>query len=63
MTPLRAYRKANGLTLGQVAPKLGVSESQLSRIERVGTPKLKLAMDMAALTEQPIEQFLKADAA
>jgi len=62
MTPLRAFRKKNKLTLGAVAPQIGVSESQLSRIEREGTASLDIALRLAELTAQPIEAFSKAQA-
>lgn len=50
MTPLRAYRKERKLTLGDVAPELGVSDSQLSRIEREGTDSLRLALKLSDMT-------------
>lgn len=50
MTPLRAHRKAKGLTLNDIATVVGVSESQLSRIERDGTDSLGIALKLAEIT-------------
>lgn len=60
MTPLRAYRTREKITLGTVAARIGVSESQLSRIEREGTAKLKIALALADMTKAPVADFLKA---
>jgi transcriptional regulator with XRE-family HTH domain len=57
MTPLRAYRKTNKLTLAEVADMIGISEGQLSRIERFGTDALGIALKLAALTKTKPEQF------
>lgn len=44
MSDLRTRRKELGLTLAQLAAKVGVSEGQLSRIERGGKPSLSSAL-------------------
>lgn len=44
MNALRNRRKELGLTLAQLAAKVGVSEGQLSRIERGGKPSLSSAI-------------------
>lgn len=59
MTPLRAFRREKEITLKALAPFIGVSESQLSRIEREGTPLLRIALKLAEITEEPVESFLK----
>ena len=63
MTPLRAYRKANGKTLSEIAEGLGLSEGQLSRIERFGTTQLDVALKLAALTKSPAASFQKEESA
>lgn len=63
MTPLRAYRKDRGLRLREIKDIIGVSESQLSRIERDGTPKIEIARRLSVLTGHPLESFQKALAA
>jgi transcriptional regulator with XRE-family HTH domain len=63
-TPLRAYRRNKKMTLREFAVQAGVSEGQLSRIEREGTTSLERALDLARITALPPESFLKtADAA
>jgi transcriptional regulator with XRE-family HTH domain len=61
VTPLRAFRQAQcpKMPLHQLAEKVGVSESQLSRIEREGTDSLPLALRLAELTSLPVEAFAK----
>ncbi len=63
MNPLRRHRKAKGLTLDDVAPDIGVSPSQLSRIEREGTASLEVAIKLARVTGDPVEAFRKPEAA
>lgn len=57
MTPLREYRKAKKLTLHQLSKTVGVSEAQLSRIERFGTTSLDRALSLAAHTGLRPEDF------
>jgi hypothetical protein len=61
VTPLRAFRRAQTpkLPLWRLAETVGVSESQLSRIEREGTDSLPLAMRLAEITSLPVESFAK----
>jgi transcriptional regulator with XRE-family HTH domain len=61
VTPLRAFRKAQAqkMPLRELALKVGVSESQLSRIEREGTDSLPLAIKLAEITSLPVEAFAK----
>jgi transcriptional regulator with XRE-family HTH domain len=63
--PLRKYREAQRpkLPLKQLAEEVGLSESQLSRIEREGTDSLSLARKLAEITKLPIEAFAKPEAA
>lgn len=65
VTPLRAFRKAQAekMPLRELAEKVGVSESQLSRIERNGTDSLPLAMRLSEITNLPVEAFAKPDEA
>lgn len=65
LTPLRAFRKAQAekMPLRTLAEKVGVSESQLSRIEREGTDSLPLAIRLAEITRLPVEAFAKPQAA
>lgn len=61
MPPLRAYRLAQTpkVPLRKIADDIGVSESQLSRIEREGTDSLPIAMKLAEITSLPVEAFAK----
>ncbi|MCR5875136.1 helix-turn-helix domain-containing protein [Phenylobacterium sp. J426] len=58
-TPLRTFRHAQTprWSLKDVAEALGLSESQVSRIERDGTTSLPLAMKLAKITGLPVESF------
>lgn len=56
-TALKTFRRENKLTLADVAGKVGLSESHLSRVEREGTDKLPLAQKLAAVTGLPLEAF------
>lgn len=62
-TPLKAHREQAKLTLSAVAKQLGISESQLSRIERQGTDSLDLALRLAKITNTRPEDFRKRAAA
>ena len=63
MTPLREYRKTHGLTLTELAPRIGVTDGQLSRIEREGTTMLDIALKLSELTKHPPAAFQKREAA
>jgi transcriptional regulator with XRE-family HTH domain len=56
-TALKTYRRANSLTLADMAEKVGLTESHLSRVEREGTDKLSLAAKLATVTGLPLEVF------
>jgi transcriptional regulator with XRE-family HTH domain len=62
MTPLREYRKAAGVTLADLAPRVGVTEGQLSRIERFGGASLTTAAKIEELTGLSAASFVKAPA-
>lgn len=62
-TPLREYRQGRKMTLRELATIVGVSESQLSRIERDGTQSLERAVALATKTGLPVESFLRRAAA
>lgn len=59
--PLRCFRKAQSpkLPLKALAAQVGISEGQLSRIERQGTDSLEMAMKLAEITNLPVETFAK----
>ena len=59
MSALRTRRKELGLTLAQLAAKVGVSEGQLSRIERDGTSSLDRALKVARETGVPVEELIR----
>lgn len=61
-TPLRKYRREHKLTLKDMAPSAGLSDSQLSRIEREGTHSLPTAIKLAALTGLPVQDFAPPEA-
>jgi transcriptional regulator with XRE-family HTH domain len=56
-SPLRAYRKAQKLTLGVLSEPVGVTPGQLSRIERFGTTSLPTALKLAEITGLPVADF------
>lgn len=58
-TPLKSYRKENRLTLADVAERVGITESHLSRVERAGTNMLPLAMRLAEVTGLPVQSFVR----
>jgi len=45
------------MTLRQLSEIAGLSEAQLSRIERFGTTKLTVAMRLAEITGHPATSF------
>lgn len=57
--PLRRFRNAQSpkLSLKALADQVGLSESQLSRIEREGTTSLPQAMKLSEITSLPVEAF------
>jgi transcriptional regulator with XRE-family HTH domain len=65
VTPLRAFRTAKSpkMPLRELAAKIGVTEGQLSRIEREGTDSLPMAIKLAEITGLPVESFGKAERA
>jgi len=57
--PLRAYRRANGISLGELAHQVGVSEATLSRIETwKQTPSLSLVGVLRDKTGLTADAFL-----
>ena len=50
MSTLRNRRKEMGLTLVELAEKVGLTAGQLSRIERGGSPSLKTALALERVT-------------
>lgn len=65
ISPLRAYRLAHKpkMPLRTLAERIGVTEGQLSRIERGGTTSLETALRLATATGLPIEAFTRQRAA
>lgn len=61
-TPLRSFRRSQTpkMSLKVLATRVGVSESQLSRIERDGTHSLPQAIALAKATGLPVESFAPA---
>jgi len=53
-TPLKAFRRNNGLKLRDLAEQIGVTEGQMSRIERNGTNSLSTALRIANVTGLPV---------
>lgn len=60
MNALRNRRKELGLTLAQLAAKVGVSEGQLSRIERGGKPSLSSAVAIERETGVTVAALVEA---
>jgi transcriptional regulator with XRE-family HTH domain len=54
---LRQYRKDRKLTLVELSAKVGLSHSQLSRIELDGTHSLPTALKLVEVTGLPVETF------
>ncbi len=63
VTPLRAYRKAQGWSLDVLADKLSLSAPQLSRIERNGSHRLATALHIAQVTGLPAADLMKKEVA
>lgn len=63
ITPLRKFRRDRKLTLRDFAKQVGVSEGQLSRIEREGTTSLGRALSLAEKTGLAAEVFLRKETA
>lgn len=61
LSPLRKYRRATGLTMEALADRVGVSPSQMSRIERKGTHSLPVALKLAGITGLPPQSFAPVD--
>lgn len=62
----KGWRKAKKLTLSELAEKLGVNPSTLSRIERgLSQPHLRLAARIAKLScgAVPVKSWIQEDAA
>ena len=63
-TALFRYRRERALTLAGLKAalkgKVGLSESQLSRIETTGTSSLSTALKLAEATGLPVESFVRA---
>jgi len=57
METLRSKRKALGLTLSQLASRVGVTEGQLSRIERFGGASLATAVRLEQETGVPASEI------
>lgn len=57
--PLRAYRASQSpkIPLRTLAEQIGVTEGQMSRIEREGTTSLPHAMKLSEITGLPVETF------
>lgn len=55
--PLKTFRKTRGWTLKVLGDAIGVTEGQMSRIEREGTTSLPHALKLAELTKLPVETF------
>jgi len=49
-TPLRIQRKNLGLTLADLAERVGITQGQLSRIERGGRASLNTAVKIEEIT-------------
>lgn len=65
VSPLRAFRQSQQprMPLRTLAERIGVSEGQLSRIERGGTTSLDMALKLASETGLPVEAFTRQSAA
>jgi transcriptional regulator with XRE-family HTH domain len=63
--PLRAFRHSRTprMPLHELANRVGLSESQMSRVEREGTNSLPLALKLAEVTGLPVETFAAGEAA
>lgn len=54
-SPIRAFRKALGLTLAEMGERCGISKSQMHEVERVGRASLPVALAIEALSEGSID--------
>lgn len=60
--PLREYRKANGLTLVNLAEAVGSSKATICKIETgAREPNLHLAVRLSEMTGIPVKKFIGAD--
>lgn len=57
MRPLRKFRKDRNWTLRDLADQVGVTEGQMSRIEREGTTSLDMALKLSNVTGLPPQHF------
>ena len=59
---LRILRMRQGLTIRQLAPKLGVSDSYITQME-LGkkTPSAKLVVKMSLFFQVPLDQLMRDD--
>lgn len=62
-TPLRQFRRREKLTLKQLSEQVGVTEGQLSRIEREGRTSFSTARKLAEATGLSLEEIAGAEAA
>lgn len=60
LSPLRKFRRATGKSMDELAAEVGVSPSQMSRIERNGTHSLPVALRLADITGLPVKSFAPA---
>ena len=56
---LSDYRKSAGLTLHQVADKMGVSHVAVVKMEKAGNPKLASLKRYAEAVGVPVEEIVK----
>ena len=56
---LSDYRKSAGLTLHQVADRMGVSHVAVVKMEKAGNPKLTALKKYAAAVGVPVEEIVK----
>ena len=54
-SPVRALRKALGLTLAEMGERCGISKSQMHEVERAGRASLPVALAIEALSEGRID--------
>lgn len=57
-SPLRMRRKALNLTLSELARKVGVTEGQLSRIERFGGVSAPIAVKLQEVTGVSVAEIV-----
>lgn len=56
---LTDYRKEAGLTLQQVADKMGVSHVAVRKMEQMGNPKIATLRRYAEAVGVPVEEMVK----